>query len=44
MITFFFVVDIFQVNQFDNNQIGLACYKNNYASVNQFQREFCVGQ
>ena len=30
MITFF-VVDIFQVNQFDNNQIGLACYKNNYA-------------
>ena len=28
---FFFVVDIFQVNQFDNNQKGLLFYKNNYA-------------
>ena len=27
----FFVVDIFQVNQFDNNQKGLLFYKNNYA-------------
>ena len=27
----FFVVDIFQVNQFDNNQKGLMFYKNNYA-------------
>ena len=30
-----FVVDIFQVNQLDNNQIGLVCYKNNYA-LNKF--------